>query len=270
MVSQLRDKIFDHFEASSRGNLIGKNDQGVEVETILLSLETSGWDGSVLTASTNNGFDVHGLDSLSDRTSEVRDGFSFYRGVASTGPPGSLGFAQRRRIVVVDATEPGSPLVRHNDLPLSSGALDATNVELIRAAINNASITPAGTTFEAWATENLLSAGSASPLDDPDGDGWQNALEFSAGTDPSNGSSFPVLEMEQTEIGFELTFTRFVPAIELVRTWQTGPLESITTAYIPENEEVTVENTDDPDIEKVTVTLPADFGPYIRLKVRIE
>ncbi|MEN8693981.1 MAG: hypothetical protein ACN4GG_08090 [Akkermansiaceae bacterium] len=270
MVSQLGNEIHRFFDSATRGDLAGKNDNGVEVETILLSLETMNFDGSVLSVSNNNGFDSRGLDSLNDRTSEIRDGFSFYRGVASSPPPGALGFAQRRRIVVIDATTPGSPVVRHNDLPLSSGALGATNVNLIRAALNNAEAPSAGTTFEAWAAENSVTTGSNGPLDDPDQDGWENALEFSAGTDPKDRYSFPSQELERTETGFIMTYTRYMPAINLTRTWLSGPLNAVNTKYIPLETDTTVESTSDPDVEKVTITLPSDFGPFIRLSIELE
>ena len=81
MVSQLGNEIIDHFNDASRGDLVGRNDSGVEFTSILLSLETSGFDRLIRTAAENNGFSQHGLDSLSDRNSNVRDGFSFYRGV---------------------------------------------------------------------------------------------------------------------------------------------------------------------------------------------
>ncbi|MDB4329256.1 hypothetical protein N9982_04480, partial [Akkermansiaceae bacterium] len=99
MISQLGNEIIAHFGSATRGTLTDKNDNGIEVEALLLSLEVSGWDSSIRTAATNNDFELFGLDSKADRSTNVRDGFSFYRGVASTGLPGSLSFGQRRRIV---------------------------------------------------------------------------------------------------------------------------------------------------------------------------
>ncbi|MGC6583181.1 MAG: hypothetical protein ACON4K_12770 [Akkermansiaceae bacterium] len=267
------NEINNFFSAEGRGALAGKNDNSVEVKAVLLSVEAQGFDRSILNASNNNNFDHHGIDSLSDRSSEIRAGFSFYRGVASTGPPGSLAFAQRRRIIVIDTTEPGNPIVRHNDLPLSSGALGQTNIDLIRAAVNQATPfvpPPAGTTFASWATEHSLASGSDSPHDDPDGDGWQNALEFSAGTNPSVASSFPNYTLQKTENGFSLSYTRLVPAIDLTRTWEMGPLSSVTSEFIPSIDDTVVEATADPELEKVTISLPSDFGPFIRLRVGVE
>ena len=145
-----------------------------------------------------------------------------------------------------------------------------SNPASVIAKINAvASIPPSsGTTYETWATDHALAAGSNRPLDDPDQDGWENALEFSAGTDPSSEQSWPIQTLERTATGFTMTYTRFVPAMNLTRTWQTGPLHRVSSDFNITNP--LIEETSDPNVAQVTFTLPADFGPFIRLKVAVE
>lgn len=144
--------------------------------------------------------------------------------------------------------------------------------QAVRDIINGISMEepPQGMTFEDWVTKNALTERSDGPSDDADEDGWANALEFSAGTDPQDRESFPVHELRSTENGFTLTYTRFVPAIDLVRTWEMGPLGGINTELIPEEGEIVVEPIEDLEIERVMISLPPDFGPFIQLKVGIE
>ncbi|MDB4318901.1 hypothetical protein N9916_00920 [Akkermansiaceae bacterium] len=269
MISQLGNEIIAHFGSATRGTLTDKNDNGIEVEALLLSLEVSGWDSSIRTAATNNDFELFGLDSKADRSTNVRDGFSFYRGVASTGLPGSLSFGQRRRIVVIDHTDPGNPLIRHNDLPTSSGALGAANVSLIREAINEATHPPAGLSFETWTTENSLTSGQDGATDDPDLDGSANLLEFSAGTNPLDRALVPSFTLEKAETGFTFSYERLIDATGITRSLLTGPLDAITAEFTPSEADIAVSPIDD-DREKVAVTLPASFGPFIQLRVAEE
>ena len=266
MVSQLGNEIIDHFNDASRGDLVGRNDSGVEFTSILLSLETSGFDRLIRTAAENNGFSQHGLDSLSDRNSNVRDGFSFYRGVGSTGPPGSLSFAQRRRIVIIDNRDAFNPVIRHNDLPLGSGSLGAPNVALIQAAINNTPA-PSELDFNTWLADFSPPAGQNGTFDDPDQDGSTNLLEFSSGTDPTNASDFPFQKLVASEDGFQLTVRRFTMAGGIARGFDSGTLGNLSSTNIDESNATSISLGG--DIEEVSIPLPANFGPFIRQTVTL-
>ena len=257
MVSQLGNEIIDHFNDASRGDLVGRNDSGVEFTSILLSLETSGFDRLIRTAAENNGFSQHGLDSLSDRNSNVRDGFSFYRGVGSTGPPGSLSFAQRRRIVIIDNRDAFNPVIRHNDLPLGSGSLGAPNVALIPSELD----------FNTWLADFSPPAGQNGTFDDPDQDGSTNLLEFSSGTDPTNASDFPFQKLVASGDGFQLTVRRFTMAGGIARGFDSGTLGNLSSTNIDESNATSISLGG--DIEEVSIPLPANFGPFIRQTVTL-
>ncbi len=265
MVSQLGNEIIDHFNDASRGNLAGMNDSGIEITSMLLSLETSGFDPSIRTTANNNEFTLRGLDSLSDRTSNLRSGFSFFFGVEAAPPPGALAFADRRRIIVIDNRDAQNPVIRHNDIPLDSGSLGSANIELIRAAVNNTPIAE-GLDFTAWLGEFSIPSGQDGPADDPDLDGATNLLEFSAGTDPLQRNSFPQVTLEKAQGGVSFSYERLIEATGISRTIQTGPLSDITTTHLPAEEDLTVTPIDD-DREKVTVSLPSTVGPFFRLSV---
>lgn len=240
------------------------NVNGVPVVSILLSTETAGGSSDTTTQSIANlnGYSFAGLDSKANRT-ETREALGYFRGAAATPWPVS----DRRRLVVINglanANEPQWQILHSEQF---------SNTTTVRGIIDNIveALPPAGTTFDAWATENALTAGSNGPLDDPDQDGWENALEFSAGTDPQDQASFPSHRLESAESGYTLTYMRSIPVLNLTRTWLTGPLNAVNSEYIPLETDTTVESTSDPDVEKVTITLPSDFGPFIRLSIELE
>lgn len=242
----------------------GVNANGVPVVSLLLSTETAGGssDSTTQSIASLNGYDFAGLDSKANRT-EPREALGYFRGAAATPWPVS----DRRRLVVINSAantnEPQWQILHSEQF---------SNSQTVRNIIDEISVTlpPTGTTFAAWATENSLTAGENGPLDDPDGDGAENALEFSAGTDPLSGALFPTYDLKQITTGFTLTYTRLVSAINLTRTWQTGPLDAVTIEYILSAEDMVTAPTTDEDVEKVTVALPPDFGPFIRLKVGVE
>jgi thiol-disulfide isomerase/thioredoxin len=62
------DGILDHFSATSRGTLRGKNANGIEIHSILLSTEEAeGWDGVNASFANTNAFDQWGLDANAQR-----------------------------------------------------------------------------------------------------------------------------------------------------------------------------------------------------------
>lgn len=210
----------------------------------------------------DRGYDLAGLDSNAARANS-REVLSYYRGA----PAVPWAVPDRRRLIVIngaaDANEPQWQILHSEQF---SNAAD------VIAKINAIQVTlpPVGTTYDAWATGNVLPAGENGALDDPDGDGAANALEFSAGTNPLSKASFPEHTLKPTEDGFTLTYTRLISAINLTRTWQAGPLDAVTTDFIVPLSDTTTSPTTDEDVEQVTVIFPPDFGPFIRLKVGVE
>lgn len=261
MVSQLGDNVIDFFEAPSRGVNAGRNDRGVEIEFVALSLEPTGFDSQVINLANSSGFPNRGVDASTTR-GMPRKSFSLFSGFPATTPPGALGFSNRRRIVVIDATDASNLIVRHNDLPLDSGSLGTTNVNLIRAAINEAEPAPLGVTYAAWSSAIAFPPGSGGFDDDPDGDGWGNGLEFYAATDPLASSEQPLQEFAQTATGFRYTYQRALDRVGVAHHLATGPLTALSP-YIPSESQISVEALA-PNLEKVSVALPADFGPFLR------
>ncbi|MGJ8724509.1 MAG: hypothetical protein ACSHYB_08125 [Roseibacillus sp.] len=264
MVSQLGDNIIDFFESSSRGANQGKNDNGIEIEYIALSLEPVGEDRNIINLSVNNNYTLWGLDAAADRTLP-RESFSLFSGFPASSPPGSLGSSNRRRIVVVDATDGSNLVTRHNDVPLSSGSLGTTNINLIRAAINVAEPAPAGTDYAAWVSENLSTSSEVAFADDADDDGWANGIEFAAGTHPDLASSTPLLDFQAVTNGYQYSYQQATDRVGITHQLLTGDLINLLP-FTPLEENRTTEPMGD-GLEKVTILLPSDFGPYIQQQI---
>lgn len=266
MVSQLRDNIIDFFGSSERGVNAGRNDQGVEVEFLLLSTETSSsFDNSINNAANFNGFTAKGPDCLPDRVTLIRNGFSFFRGTVTTPPPGSLDFADRRRMVVVDVTIPADLAIKYNDQPLDSGALSGGMVSTIRAAINSVAPAPMGLSYESWRTGMAFPSGQDGPNDDPDGDGDDNLLEFCAGSDPVDATSLAQGVLTKTPTGFLYTYRQAREIVGVTHTLQAGLLANLVD-FTPEASDVTTTAICS-EVDKISVALPPGFGPYLRQSV---
>ncbi len=64
------DGILDPFHATSRGSLRGKNNQGIEIDSLLLSTEPAAqWDSTNASFATSNAYEKWGLDANSQRQS---------------------------------------------------------------------------------------------------------------------------------------------------------------------------------------------------------
>jgi hypothetical protein len=269
MVSQLGDNIIDFFGSSRRGVNAGKNDQGVEVEYLLISTEvSSSFDNSINNVATNNRYTGSGPDCLPDRSTLVRDGFSFFRGTTMTPPPGSLSFADRRRIVVIDATDPTELVIKHNAQPLSSGALGEEIVSAVREAVNSVAPAPMGLSYDNWRSGMAFPSGLDGPNDDPDGDHDDNLLEFFTGSDPVDAASRAQGVLTRTPTGFLYTYRRAREIVGVTHTLQAGALENLVN-FTPEASDVTTTAIGS-EVAETSVALPPDFGPYLRQSVSME
>lgn len=230
----------------------------MEVVSILLSTEAGGGssDRDTMQIATENGYTLAGLDSTANRTNP-RAGLGYFRGAPAVPWPVS----DRRRLVIVN-TLAGSPSHQQNEI-LVNQEIPSTSVAI--AAIDAVQAAPAGTTFAAWQSMHAFPADQDGPDDDPDRDGSVNLLEFHAGTDPANGSSRPTARIERTPTGFHYTYQRAVDRLGITHALQAGPLDAFSP-FTPTEE---TSSAISPNVEEVTVTLPATFGPFLRQAVTL-
>lgn len=146
-MTSVGSQLISHFNATSRGANRGKNDQGVPIVFLLLSMEPSGQDTNISSAAMSNGFTLRGLDAQTNRTSGVRAGVSFFNGRPASTTPSSLGIANRRQIAILNGVRnsPGKQYLQIlvNDHP--DGALNTTEAAAMRAAINGVQPAPVNT-----------------------------------------------------------------------------------------------------------------------------
>ncbi len=96
------DGILDFFNASSRGTLLGKNDRGIPIVSILLSTEEAeSWDSVNASFASTNGYQRWGLDANADRTNP-RTMLGYFRGGFIADPNLYAWGNDRRRLVVLN------------------------------------------------------------------------------------------------------------------------------------------------------------------------
>ena len=146
-MASVGSQLITHFNAATRGANRGKNDHGVPVVFLLLSMEPNNYDSSVSSTAQNNGFTLRGLDAQTNRTSGVRAGVSFFNGFSASTTPSNLGIANRRQIAILNGVRnsPGKQYLQIlvNDHP--DGALNTTEAAAMRAAINGVQPAPVNT-----------------------------------------------------------------------------------------------------------------------------
>jgi len=261
MTSQLGSEIISYYNSPERGGL---NANGVEIDFVLVSTEvTSNWDNSINNLSQNNGFEFSYLDATGNRGSNIRAGFGYFRGQDSSAPPGRLAFNQRRRIVILNNTDPNNPIILYNDLPLSSGALGSAKVAEMRSAIDSADFTLSKQNYSEWTSSHSLPLGQETPDADPDLDGSANIEEFFAGTDPSDSRSRPFHRIETTPTGIIYKFQIATDREETPFKIQGGPLDNFVILE-PGSENISI-GTNGDGLEEVSVVLPPTAGPFFRI-----
>ena len=146
-MASVGSQLITPFNATSRGANRGKNDSGVPIVFLLLSMEPVSYDSSVSTTAANNGFTLRGLDALANRTTGVRAGSSFFNGYAPSVTPSQLGSANRRQIAMLNGVRnsPGKAYLQIlvNDHP--DGALTSAEATAMRTAINSVQPAPPNT-----------------------------------------------------------------------------------------------------------------------------
>jgi len=202
-----------------------------------------------------NGYTHGGLDADANRSS-VRIGLTYYRGEAI----GRWPISDRRRVVTVNgvANSPSHQqweILTNDQFPNHSNLINQINS--VAAPV----LTPVND-YENWAPNFSFPADLSGPNDDPDGDGAKNIQEFYANTDPLLSNSTPPAELSRIPQGFSYRYQRSIDLSGVTHALETGPLDNFTT-YIPPEGTTTVVQTGD-STEEVTVSLPSDFGPFIR------
>lgn len=129
------DGILDHFNSPSRKKLRGKNANGIEIESVLLSTEEAPqWDNVNRLFAPQNGFMNWGLDARIDRTSPrtllgyFRGGFINSNNLYDWGD-------DRRRLVVINLVK-DSTTHRYRQIIINQNAFSSRDASAARAAIN--------------------------------------------------------------------------------------------------------------------------------------
>ncbi len=127
--------LLAHFNDPSRGLLRGKNDNGVPIESILLSTEESAsWDGVNTSFSITNGFGQWGLDADAQRQNP-RKMLGYFRGGFINSSNLYDWGNDRRRLVVLNLVK-GSASHSFREIVINTNSYSSSNNTVARAAIN--------------------------------------------------------------------------------------------------------------------------------------
>ncbi len=179
----------------------GKNDQGVDVVSVLLSTEPEGFDGLVQDFAETHRFDLGGLDSDSMREN-VRLGFSHFSGIDPELDSFRVPIGNRRRFVVLDTTTPENEvLFVTNDY---RSAKSAEVMAAIESVTPDTGIQPGDDAYALWLSSFGLSDEAG---DDPDADGLSNELEFIFNSDPLDAGALSGPQVRlQSDLGRVLEY----------------------------------------------------------------
>ncbi len=127
--------LLDHFDNPSRGSLRGRNDNGVPIQSVLLSTEeAASWDNVNESFSTTNGFKQWGLDADTQRRNP-RKLLGYYRGGFINSSNLYDWGNDRRRVVVLNLLK-GSASHSFREIVLNQNSYSSANNAAARAAIN--------------------------------------------------------------------------------------------------------------------------------------
>ena len=178
--------------------MLGRNSSGVPITFITLSIEPNGFDSSVISFASNNGFDLAGLDLIESggARTEIRNGFSYYSGEDAGLTPGQVNINDRRRFVILDGQPgPNQWTLRYINNDFSRRDTDAVleAIDGISLADGEPVVDPSTLDSDSDglsdAYESLHGLNPEDPADailDLDNDGHSNIDEFLAQTSPSD------------------------------------------------------------------------------------
>lgn len=127
--------LLDHFDSPSRGSLRGQNDNGVPIQSLLLSNEeAASWDSVNESFSATNGFKQWGLDANTQRQNP-RELLGYYRGGFIKSANLYDWGNDRRRIVVLNLVK-GSASHSYREIVINQNSYSSSNNAAARAAIN--------------------------------------------------------------------------------------------------------------------------------------
>jgi hypothetical protein len=261
------DGVIDHFNNRNRGNLVGKNANGIQIRSILLSTETaSNFDNRNTTFSSSNAFQQWGLDANRSRTSP-RVMLNYYSGLTINSTNLYDWGDDRRRVVVLNLVR-NSPSHAYRQIIINQNAFTSTDATSAQSAINAIKSAPVTTTFSQWTTSQTFPSGSSGPTADPDRDGISNVIEFFNGTDPLQAISQdrgPSLEISGAQVKLTYRRKKNISGLTLVHLWSTDLINwqtvnesglNPTTVSLGETDQITV-----------TVPRPGDSKCYYRLAI---
>ncbi len=146
--------LLAHFNASSRGSLMGKNANGVPIESVLLSTEEAAqWDSVNASFASTNGFGQWGLDANASR-SDPRKLLGYFRGGFINSANLYSWGDDRRRVVVLNMVK-DSTTHDYREIVINQNAYSASDDTAARAAIN--AIQPKTTSSPATITSQPVS-----------------------------------------------------------------------------------------------------------------
>jgi len=239
---------------------VGANANGVEVASLVLTNESIFSDPTANSASVRNwGFQITGADSQSDRTTDLRNGFSFFSGHPPSTEPSNI--SDRRRLVVLQGVpgaqdNTGAPITQWQIL-YSSSEPDSTAMV---NAINSVFPAAVAQTYMDWKTAQSIPAGMDGPFQDADGDGDENIKEFYFSTTPidATSNSIPAFAPAVSS-GYTFTFrqAKDITGVEMKLKCSSDLIDWSTEVLL------TTGNTSTTDMtthNEVTITLPAAAG----------
>jgi hypothetical protein len=189
--SAVGDGILDPFHASARGALRGKNNHGIEIDSLLLSTEPAAqWDSTNASFATSNAYEKWGLDANTQRQNP-RALLAYFRGGYPDGVNSSNLYdwgEDRRRVVVLNLVR-DSASHDFREILINQNSFTASDAAAAQALINSVTPPPVLTTFAQWTAGFAFPAGTSGADEDPDRDGSVNLLEFFHGTHPLQAAS---------------------------------------------------------------------------------
>jgi len=163
--------ILSQFNSVNRGELRGKNDKGVEIESLLLSTESAAqWDNTNSSFANSNGYEQWGVDANAQRASP-RVMLGYYRGGFPSGFNSSNLYDwnnDRRRVVVLNLVR-NSTSHAYREIVINQNFFTSNDAASAQSLIN--AITPAPDIVvdpNANLNSLALSEGSLTPIFSPE------------------------------------------------------------------------------------------------------